>query len=378
MQSLKLWGVPGLKRVKLVHCADIHLDTPFTSLGQETDRSVQRRHELKLAFKRIISAAKERHAELLLISGDLYEHDYVRKSTIRFVCDEFESIPETRVLIIPGNHDPAVSGSFYRGFAWPGNVTVFSGGSTVLRLPDPGVCIYGSIPVNSEVNPSDINILMLHGTLDMSFSKDAYNPVEGARLDALGMDYIAMGHFHTRIAGAGKRGCIYNPGSPEPLGFDEEGEHGFFTAEIEKNGIEDSRVIAEFMPVCQRAYRNIVINTGMCQTDEQAVQLAAEVLKVPSDLYSIVFRGLRASGFSMNCGLVAGSLRDRAFYIKVKDETTPDFDFESISREPGLRGLFTRKMLEKIEAAPSEHERLIAVNALYYGLEALDQGKICI
>jgi len=37
------------------------------------------------------------------------------------------------------------------------------------------------------------------------------------------MDYIALGHFHNTLRGVGKSENIYNPGSPEPLGFDEEG-----------------------------------------------------------------------------------------------------------------------------------------------------------
>lgn len=361
----------------MLHCADIHLDAPFTSLGTDMQKPAIRRQELKLAFKRIINAAKEGCTDLLLISGDLYEHDYVSKSTINFVCDEFEKIPDIRVLIIPGNHDPFTIGPFYNNFNWPRNVNILTPENPVFRSAENGICVFGGVPPRPGVDPSYINILMLHGTLDLNIGRNVFNPLLSSVLDAYGMDYVALGHFHNTLSGVGGKGVIYNPGSPEPLGFDEEGAHGVFMASIEKYSSDVKKLDVEFIKISQRSYRNLVINVDRCRTDEQAAEIASPALSAAqsgSDLYNIIFKGVCAAGFRINTGLVADSLKDKAFFIKIKDETIPDYDFENIKKEPGLRGLFTRKMLEKITAAEDEDERRIAEDALYFGMAAIDQG----
>ena len=52
----------------------------------------------------MIDYVYENQIPYLFISGDLYEHQYVKKSTIEFISREFDRIPNTKVFISPGNH----------------------------------------------------------------------------------------------------------------------------------------------------------------------------------------------------------------------------------------------------------------------------------
>ena len=69
-------------------------------------------------------------------------------------------------------------------------------------------------------------------------------------------------------------------------------------------------------------------------------------------------------------------LSNEYFYIKIKDATLPDYDFDTLKYEQGLKGNFIRKVLTKIEETNNEKEKALLWKALYYGLEALDKGKI--
>lgn len=334
---------------------------------------------MKLVFKKIIAVAKEEKVDLMLICGDLYEHGYVRKSTIDFICDEFKKISETKVIIIPGNHDPWSANSFHNSTRWPDNVHILFGDNPVFELKDAGVCIHGSLNGNTSIDPSKINLLMLHGTLDMSFNKSGFNPISSEKLESYGMDYIALGHFHSKFTGGGIQKNIYNPGSPEPLGFDEEGEHGVFLAAIYKEHSHDRQTDVRFIPLNTRSYRNINISLYGCSTDEQAVQKAEETMAAAGgieDLYRIVLKGTTARDFRIDASSVAACLKDKAFFIKVKDETAPDWHFDEIMREPGLRGLYVKKMLERAQAARDEEEKQTVMQALYFGIQALDQGEV--
>lgn len=216
---------------------------PFSTPGMSLEKSSARRRDLMETFRRIIEIAKEESVDAVLICGDLYEHEYIRKSTIAFIGECVNEVPRIRFFIVPGNHDPYIPNSYYKIHKWPHNVTILAGDNPYAVLDELGACIYGVsfksfIEKDSLINDISntregfINILMAHGTVDMSIGQSPYNPMPSQKLAGLGMDYVALGHFHNRIDNIGGYGKIFNPGSPEPLGFDEVGDHGVFVVTI--------------------------------------------------------------------------------------------------------------------------------------------------
>ena len=67
--------------MKFLHLADLHLDSKFGLLAQ-MGMSEKRRLEQREAFHKVIEYCKQNQVEMLLIAGDLYEHEYIRKSTM--------------------------------------------------------------------------------------------------------------------------------------------------------------------------------------------------------------------------------------------------------------------------------------------------------
>ena len=60
--------------VKIFHCADLHLDTPFSLSPMKAEK---RNSELRIAFSNAINYAKDREADLFFIAGDLFDGRYV-------------------------------------------------------------------------------------------------------------------------------------------------------------------------------------------------------------------------------------------------------------------------------------------------------------
>ena len=79
--------------MKFIHIADMHFDIPFTSLNFREDLGEKRRLEQRSALKKVIEYAKNNKVEYMFISGDLYEHEYVKKSTIDYIINLFKEIP---------------------------------------------------------------------------------------------------------------------------------------------------------------------------------------------------------------------------------------------------------------------------------------------
>ncbi len=380
-----------MKEIRFIHCADIHLDAPFTSLGGEKDKSSERRQDLKNTFQKIIDTVKAERSELLLISGDLYEHSYTAKATISFLNSCFRSIPDTRVFIVPGNHDPYVTNSFYKTYEWNSNVIILSEDKPFYRVDELNTCIYGigfssfakgnhsELADLSPANSNCINILLAHGTVDMNIGDGIYNPMSSDQLSSLGMDYIALGHFHNRIDDIGGKGMVYNPGSPEPLGFDETGEHGIYKGSIVKQDNGEVSLYVNFIRLNSKCYNTAEIKVDGCGSSEEIASRISEYINgknLSKTLLSLTLKGYIEHGFSIDTQGIPLSFKNKVYYLKLKDETGINFNIEQISKEPGLKGLYTRKMLKRIDDCEDTKQKGILQKALYYGLEALENGKL--
>ena len=111
--------------MKFIHTADMHFDTQFDTLAGAGNMSEIRRLEQRKIMKKIIDYCRDNSIQLLLISGDLYEHKFIRKSSINYINDLFKQIPDTKIFISPGNHDPYLQNSFYNTYKWSENVYIF-------------------------------------------------------------------------------------------------------------------------------------------------------------------------------------------------------------------------------------------------------------
>ena len=250
--------------MKFVHIADMHFDSPFIALSDKGNLGEQRRIEQRKIFKKIIEYIKENKIEYLFISGDLYEHQHVRKSTIEYINNLFKEIENTKIFISPGNHDPILKKSYYSTFNWNKNVYIFNNEIKKIELEDVDIYGFGFNDFycsNSNIenlkieNPEKINILIIHGTLNGSTSIDMqYNPMSATMLKQKGFNYIALGHIHKN--NFEENGNIIYPGSAVSLGFDELGKHGMVVGEINKteNKLEfiklDEKEFAELELYC--------------------------------------------------------------------------------------------------------------------------------
>ena len=62
--------------MRLIHCADLHLDSKLHT-HLDRDRAKRRRDELLRNFERLTGYAAENGAEAVLIAGDLFDRDTV-------------------------------------------------------------------------------------------------------------------------------------------------------------------------------------------------------------------------------------------------------------------------------------------------------------
>ena len=109
--------------MKFIHTADIHW-----GMNPDSDKpwSRERAQAIKDTFVRIIGEAKERDADCLFISGDLF-HSQPLVRDLKEINYLFSTIPAIHVCIIAGNHDRIRKSSALLSFSWSPNVTFFMG-----------------------------------------------------------------------------------------------------------------------------------------------------------------------------------------------------------------------------------------------------------
>lgn len=358
--------------MNFVHIADMHFDTPFTSLNSVENLGDIRRLEQRKIFRKIIDFIKENEIEYFFISGDLYEHNYIRLSTIEYINSLFKEIPNTKIFIAPGNHDPYIKDSYYQNFNFADNVYIFKGGMEKVETEDCNIYGMGfnsfsmsSSEISNFILPisSKLNIFVVH--CDVNGSKDSkgfeYNPITESKLKSLNFDYIAMGHIHKNNFEKGKENKIVYPGSPISFGFDELGEHGMIVGEITK-----SKILTEFIKLDDREFIEFGLNVEPFLSKEDLIEHVSELNLNEDNIYKIVLEGKRNFEIDTREILKLINLKN---VFKVKDRTKTNYNLEEISKENNLRGIFVKEALKKLDNGEYGKEEII--KAIELGLEAM-------
>lgn len=186
--------------MKIVHTSDLHL-SPYKPARIK-------------ALKNIISEARQRGTELLLISGDLFDSNRSADILRPGLRDIFSSLP-FRVIVIPGNHDMEAYGP---DMNFGNSIEVLTRQPfekvefkdlTITGIPYINQDFNDLVPLlEKSIDKSKENILMIHCSLDIPYvaedeygdeNRQMYLPVSSKILGNIGFDYILAGHFHSRV-----------------------------------------------------------------------------------------------------------------------------------------------------------------------------------
>lgn len=220
--------------MKLLHAADLHLDSPLTATPEL--RSVQ------LAVPELLAElCRSEGCDAVLLSGDLFDGKWSRRSVdaLRQALKAM-GVP---VLISPGNHDFLSPDSPYLTEKWPENVYIFKSNTmTSVAVPALDLRIYGAGYQGMDCDGllegfraegmERYHVALLHG--DPTRVDSPYCPVTAAQVRESGLHYLALGHVHKGDSfWEGETLCAW-PGCPMGRGFDELGAKGVLIVTLEE------------------------------------------------------------------------------------------------------------------------------------------------
>lgn len=218
--------------VTFIHTSDFQLGMTRWFLSDEAQ---SRFADARLAaIARLGDLARDTGAELIVVAGDVFEHNALSAQTTGRAREALGNLP-VPVYLLPGNHDPLVADSVFFTAATSDNVVVIDDATP--RTVRPGVEIVGA-PYRSKragfdlvaaalspLEPTDtIRVLVGHGqTESRSSAHDPDQidlPTVSSAIESAVVDYVALGDTHSTQS-LGTTGAVWFSGAPEVTDFRE-------------------------------------------------------------------------------------------------------------------------------------------------------------
>jgi DNA repair exonuclease SbcCD nuclease subunit len=233
--------------VKIVHAADLHIDSPMVGIERYEGLPVDRlRSATREAFRNLVTMTLDERAEMLLLAGDLFDDAWRDYATGLFFLNELSRLRETgaKVVIVRGNHD--AQNKVTKNLTLPAHVIELGAKRPETRVfEDIGIAVHGQSYADRETKddiaakyPVPIsglfNVGLLHTSLDGRPGHASYAPTTLSTLAAKGYDYWALGHVHAREI-VSREPYVVFPGNLQGRSVRETGDKGATIITV-KNG----------------------------------------------------------------------------------------------------------------------------------------------
>lgn len=318
-----------MTRLRFIHAADLHLDSPFTGLRTLEPAIAGVLQEATFdAYSNIIELCISERVDALLIAGDIFDGaDRSLRAQIKFI-DGLNRLSRAGIssFICHGNHDPL--NGWEAQLSFPEGSHRF--GAEMKGIPvfpdDPRKAMVHGIsypqremrenlvPHFNAINPEPFNIGLLHANVGNNTDHDAYAPCNLGDLQQTNIDYWALGHIHTRQVLHQDHPTVVYPGNPQGRHPDEPGARGVYLVEAADSG----EIHLQFSAVDVVRWETLEVNIGGLETEQQlfdAIDKRVASCKEEADGRSVVFRlvlsGRGALHLSLTRPAVAADIIDR-------------------------------------------------------------------
>jgi exonuclease SbcD len=272
--------------MKLVHAADLHLDSPLIGIEEYEHAPAQRmRLATRQAFENLVELCIRERAELLLLAGDLWDVDWPDYSTGLFFAAQMARLADAKVQVvwIRGNHD-AQSRITRHLRKLPDNVREL-GTKRAETIELGEVAIHGQGFATQAVTdnlvlgypaprPGLFNVGLLHTSVSGRAGHAPYAPCTLSDLVEKGYDYWALGHVHQREI-LSERPWVVFPGNLQGRHARETGPKGATLVQVEGGRVES--VEERVLDVVRWARSNVAVDD--LETPDDVLELVEHELR---------------------------------------------------------------------------------------------------
>ncbi|MCH8910187.1 MAG: DNA repair exonuclease [Chloroflexi bacterium] len=382
---------------RFVHAADLHIDSPFSGIGDVDGRVATRLREATYeAFQNLVDLCISTDADFLVIAGDVYDGaDRSVRAQLRF-RDGLSRLADKRIqtFVVHGNHDPL--DGWQSSISWPDGVHIFGAtpewknieknGEVVaavqgMSYPTREVTDNLAVQFSPPRSGSIFAIGLLHANVGANSAHKNYAPCTVEDLSASGIDYWALGHVHTRQTLKRAAPVIAYPGNTQGRHPNETGARGALVVDVDPSGASKT----EFVPLDVVRWEHSEVDISSLETIDgldSAIRQQTDNLSAQAEDRDVVCRVNLVGRGPLHEQLAAdGAVDDLleaarsswsggtpwVWVERIVDSTRPSIDIESRAKQDDFLGTtLKRALLSSIES--DEIDRLtVVVSDVYSG-----------
>ncbi|MBC2601012.1 metallophosphoesterase family protein [Puniceicoccus vermicola] len=366
--------------IRFIHTADWQMGMKASGLGQVSKAVRDARLD---SIKRLVELGNDRDAELMLITGDIFEDNAVDRLLVRKVGQLLAGF-NGKVFITPGNHDPLVPGSVWEHPVWEE-----SANTTVVRENSPielEHCTIYPTPLKEKYstrNPvswiqaqdcSTIAIGMSHGNVEGLPDVEPDFPIPQDAAERAGLDYLGIGHWHSYSPYKDGKGVIriaYS-GTHETTKFGERESGNVLLVEIADRGAAPS---IEVLPTGKLSWHSLERSLESPGALKSVISELSSIISPENALVRLRLSGLLFASDREDLESIGEILQTRFLFGKLMaDALSPAPEDDTWIEELPVGALreAAEHIRQKAMHAPVERDRAVATRAL---LELFDSKE---
>jgi DNA repair protein SbcD/Mre11 len=377
---------------RLLHMADVHLGARHRDLG---DAAARQRERQLAAFRRGLDAGLAAQVDVALICGDLFDSNAQPRRSVEVAAIELRRLTDKgiRVVLIPGTHDCYEAGSIYRVF----DLRLMAGlseGSDLLTVLTPerpdvvfrdlDLIVYGRVAPTKRAARSPLadfttaaetrarwRVAMIHGSMLIPGKVEQDDVIfSSTEVAASGLDYLALGHWHSWLTGqAGSTVWAY-PGAPEPMALDQTGAGRVAIVTLHEPAGE--RVVTvEPTTVGRTRFGSLELDATEVPSQAALVNRLMG-LADPNLIMEVHVAGVAVDRLDIDTDAVARELSASFLKLRVQDRSVAALPDGPLPPPDTIAGAFMRDMEARIAAAEGAGDEALAAEAR----EALQLGRL--
>ena len=227
--------------MKILHAADLHIDSPLQGLERYAGAPVGRvRQTTREAFVRLVDGALCEEVRFVVLAGDLFDDTWRDYNTGLFFLHQLERLRaiDAQVIVVRGNHDFDLT----RTLRWPSYVHELAPAGESIAFEKDGVVFHGAsyaerhemsslLPRYGPRRRDLYNVGVLHTNATRDAGHKRYAPCTVPEMTDKGYDYWALGHVHHRQVLSEAPFIVY-PGNPQGRSVRETGDKGVYLVDV--------------------------------------------------------------------------------------------------------------------------------------------------
>lgn len=376
--------------LRLLHTADVHLGARHADLG---DKAATQRERQFAAFRATVDLAIAEKVDAFLVAGDLFDSNTQPRRSVERVAAELGRLVAARIrtVLIPGTHDVYDRASVYRAHdlaamagSRPGEdfLTVLTPERRAVLLDSLSMVVHGPVFATKRAPRSPLadfrldesgaaswHVGLIHGSIAIPGKTDRDEVViTTEEIAESGLDYLAMGHWHSVSRGsAGDTTWAYS-GAPEPVALDQDRAGSVLLVTLDRTG-DRKQVTVEERRVGRTRFERREVD--LATVESQPALVAALARDGDADLVlDVRLGGVRRDDLDLVADEVEAQLAGAFLKVRVRDRSVGALTDGPLPPEDTIAGAFIRTMEARIrdrEAAGAPEEAAELRDALRLG-----------